>query len=304
MYLDKPTDIYHLVDDEFLNLFSPKHRLFMLMYYYEKYKKYCESINYPAKSMDTFLRNAKRKKIKIIQVCCPYCGNIDIEIKQVKYADLSKMGYCTNCGRKSTAEYIFLQLSAFLRLEEVHRTGIKTLKSHYEPDEIQLISYDIYHMELIELTSILEKTLRDFFMDLSFLKYKNHDAPYIENVIRRSTGNDFMLWEKANDHYKKAFNINFKDIISEECRDNLTDLINIRNVIVHNNGMVDERFMKSPTYNRIDNAMCGDLIFITEEMIAKYLGSILELIGAVEIEFNTMFRKEMHGLIANFYFNL
>ena len=303
-YLAKPTDIYHLVDDAFLNGYSEKQRLFMLIIYYEKYKDYCGKNNFTPDSMDTFLKNARRKKIKIIQVCCPYCGNVDLHIQQLKVSDLSKMGYCTVCGRKSTAEFIFLQLSAFLRLEEVHRAGLKTLGEKYEREAIKILSYDVYHMELIELTSILEKTLRDFFIEMGFLKYKNHNASYIENVIRKSTGNDFMLWDKANEHYKKALDINFKDIISEECRNNISDLVNIRNVVVHNNGMIDDRFKKTATYKRIPDAISGNLIFVTESMIAEYLGSVLELISAVESEFNTMFKQEMHGLIANFYFNL
>ena len=112
-----------------------------------------------------------------------------------------------------------------------------------------------------------------------------------------------MLWEKANDHYKKAFDINLKELLSAECRNNLTDLVNIRNVIVHNNGMIDERFRKSPTYHRIEDAVSGNLIFLTEEIIAKYLRSILELFSVVEKEVNCVFKNEIHGLIANFYFN-
>lgn len=302
-YLDRPTDIYRLVDDRFLDLFSEKHKLFMLVQYYNRYKKYCVEKTILPLPMDTFLKNASRRKIKLIQICCPYCGYIDLIIGDFKKVEMEHMRYCIKCGKKSTAEYIFLQLSAFLRLEEIHRAGINVLKNKYKPDEIRIISYDMYHMELIELTSILEKTLRDFFMDLSLLKYKHHHAPYIDNILKKSSGNDFMLWEKANDHYKKALDINLKEITSEECRKNLTDLVNIRNVIVHNNGMVDERFKTSLTYQRIGDIVSGDLIFLTEELIAKYLGSVLELVSAVEAEFNSFFMNEIHGVVANFYFN-
>lgn len=301
-YLNRKTDIYHLIDEEFLNSFSEKQRMFMLIYYYEKYKKYCDEKNLLPLSMDVFLKNANRRKIKMLQVCCPYCGYIDLVIRQSNCTNIRKIGYCVKCGRKSTAEYIFLQLSAYLRLREVHRAGIVSLKNTYENDKMQIISYDVFHMELIQITSILEKTLRDFFTDLSFVIYKNHNSLYIEELIRKSTGNDFMLWEKANGHYKKALGIDLKQLITKECRNNLTDLANIRNVVVHNNGMIDDKFKKTTTFQRLSDVISGDLIFITDEMIAKYLGSVLELIGVVETEFNKVYKAEMHSLIANYYF--
>lgn len=40
-YLEKSTDIYHLVDENFLRGFGEKQGAFMLMKYYEVYKEYC-----------------------------------------------------------------------------------------------------------------------------------------------------------------------------------------------------------------------------------------------------------------------
>ena len=47
----------------------------------------------------------------------------------------------------------------------------------------------------------------------------------------------------------------------------------------------------------------GDLIFANEHYIAKYLVSVLELIQAVETEFDNIFNAKMNQLIASFYFN-
>lgn len=47
----------------------------------------------------------------------------------------------------------------------------------------------------------------------------------------------------------------------------------------------------------------GDLIFVNEHCIAKYLVSVLELIQVVETEFDNIFNAKMNQLIASFYFN-
>ena len=46
------------------------------------------------------------------------------------------------------------------------------------------------------------------------IRYKAYGHEYIEDLIRKSVGNDFMAWEKANKHYKK------------ECRDDVRNQSN------------------------------------------------------------------------------
>lgn len=48
----------------------------------------------------------------------------------------------------------------------------------------------------------------------------------------------------------------------------------------------------------------GDLIFIKDGDVTKYLGSVLELLIAIEEEFDRSFKEQMNMLIANYYFNL
>ena len=47
----------------------------------------------------------------------------------------------------------------------------------------------------------------------------------------------------------------------------------------------------------------GDLLFIKDEDVDKYLGSVLELLRAIEEEFDRSLKKQMNMLIANYYFN-
>lgn len=303
-YLEKSTDIYHLVDENFLRGFGEKQGAFMLMKYYEVYKEYCNKYHVKKLSIDKFILNARRRKIKLIQICCPYCGEIRIDIRTESFSKIKKqLQYCSKCGKKSTSINIFFQLSSLIRMQEVHRDGYSTLSNKYNKDDMRIITYDIMQMELVQLASILEKALRDFYMDIAHIKYRSYGIRYIDLLIQKSTNNDFMNFDKANDHYKKGLNINLKEYISSESRDNLLDLVNLRNVIVHNNGMVDEKFKNGKTFSRVSDMLEGDLIFVNEHCIAKYLVSVLELIQVVETEFDNIFNAKMNQLIASFYFN-
>lgn len=303
-YLNKRTDVYHLVDQSYLSKFEEKQGAFMLMKYYEFYCSYCKEHNVKIQPIDRFLLNASKKKIKIIQVCCPYCGRIEMLIVQKKMSEIKKMQYCTKCGKKSTAEYVFLQLSSLIRMKEVHNAGFKALSKNHDKETMEIFEYDIMQTEIVELTCILEKILRDFYMDIAHIVYKTNQAEYIERLIEKSTNNDFMHFDKANNHYKKGLNINLHDKVSTECKKKLIDLVNLRNIIIHNNGFIDERFKKTETFRRISHMINGDLIFIKDGDVTKYLGSVLELLIAIEEEFDRSFKEQMNMLIANYYFNL
>lgn len=302
-YLEKSTDVYHLVDENFLMGFDVKHRNFMVKKYYEIYKLYCDNHQMKALSIDNFLLNANRRKVKIIQVFCPYCGEVRVDIKMESISKIKSLQFCSKCGKKSTSINVFLQLSSLIRMQEVHKAGYEVLARSYNQEDMKIIAYDIMQMELVELASVLEKTLRDFYMDIVHIKYRSFGIEYIDFLIQKNTNNDFMNFDKANVHYKRGIGIDLKDKISPECRSNLIDLINLRNVIVHNNGFIDEKFKNTKTFSRVEDLIEGELIFINIEQIDKYLRSVLKIIITVEKIFHDIFSAEMNKLIADHYFN-
>jgi len=302
-YINDYTDVYHIVDEDFINKFAESQRAFMIMYYYGAYSSFCKNNNIRQLPIDTFLMNARRRKIKLIQICCPYCGNIDLRIENKSIIDLKAKKYCVNCGKSSASENIFSQLGALIRMQEVYRAGYEVLEKKYDTDKLELICYDVFHMEIIELTCILEATLRNLYTEMIYIKYKNFKSSYIGDIIEKSTSNDFMNVEKANKHYKSGLNINLKEMISLECWNSLIDLVQIRNTVVHNNGMIDEKFTKSKSFIRIKSNIDGNLIFINSNMITNYLSNVLELIYSIKNEFDLMYNSEMPSLIANYYFN-
>jgi hypothetical protein len=91
------------------------------------------------------------------------------------------------------------------------------------------LSYDIYQLELIEITSIIEVSLREFFVCLVYLTFQNTKNKYFEKKKKKSTGNDFMNIGKANNHYKKALDIDLRNLIS--CEEAVKNSVSMGNKI-------------------------------------------------------------------------
>lgn len=112
-----------------------------------------------------------------------------------------------------------------------------------------------------------------------------------------------MKIDKANQHYKKALNINLRSMIDDKTWFDLIDLVNIRNTIIHNNGMIDDKFKKTKTFQRIQDCICGDLIFLDEKEINNYLKQVTQIADIIGKAFEEKYSMLKYGLIANYYFN-
>lgn len=295
--------LYDIVDEKFIDNFNFKHKTFMMDIYYEKYLEYCGTKKTKPQSREKFFTNMRRKKLKLVQICCPYCGNMEIVFLEEKIEDINRIKYCANCGKTSASENAQFQLSSIIRMRYVDDLGVKQADQKHPNNNISILAYEIYHHELILLSSILEVLLRSFFETLIHLNYMGKKNDYVANIIRKSTGNDFMHFDKANDHYKKALGINLKEHISADCRLNLIDLVNIRNTLVHNNGMADKKFKETNTYQRVQRFITGNLIFLTPPDIDFYYLQVAEICDAVIDIFEERYSSQKHDLIANFYFN-
>ena len=221
--------------------------------------------------------------------------------EKIGYIEQSK--YCVNCGKSSAAQTIFYQISRMLRIHHFHKAGAEKLKQEMNDDSFRLLSYDVYQLELIELSSILEVILRDFFEAFVYINYNGAKNNYVANIINKSMGNDFMNIEKANAHYKKALNINLRSYINDTTWSDLIDLVNMRNAIVHNNGMIDEKFKKTVTFKRVESCLNGDLLFLNTEKTFYYLNSVIEIATIIAELFEEKYSTQKFAIIANYYFN-
>lgn len=297
------TDIYHIIDEDFMSGFSNNHLSYMKEYYYNFYKLYCTQNNKTYLPKDNFYTNMRRHKIKLVQICCPYCGNMNILVAIGSLASIKSLKYCTSCGKRSATENAYIHVSRIIRIQQFHEAGLQMLTKQNSTEDLTLMSLDIYQLELIELTSIIEACLRDFFISFVYLKYKDTRTKYINNIIEKNIANDFMNIEKANNHFKKALKINLRALLSQESWNRLIDIVQIRNTLIHNNGLIDNKFRNSNTYIRISKLIHGNLIFLDKESIKKYLETVTELLSEITRIFNEQYPLQIHSLIANYYFN-
>lgn len=234
---------------------------------------------------------------------CPFCGKINLTISTEKIKEIQKYKYCANCGKKSVYHNSLINLSRFIRIFTQNRIALDFMKKNNEEYDDETLTFDMYHLEIVELTSIIEVSLRDFFYLLVKLNYNLMENKYFLNVLDKYTGNDFMNIQKANNHYKKALNINLKELINDNSFNLLLDICSIRNVVIHNNGFIDENFLNSKSYKKYKNLIVGNMLFLNEEIIKDFYFAVTNLLEILETLFNQYFENNIHSLIVNYYFN-
>ena len=190
-------EMYALVDEEFLAKFSNQHLNYMKKLYYSFYAGYCKRIKRKPLTSEDFFKNMHDKK----------------ESKTAGY------NFCHSCGRTSTLKNIQKHLARFVRIKRMNRISIQAVAEHRPETEKWLLAYDCYQIEIIELASIIEVLFRDYFEALLFISCESKKDSFLEKIVRKYTGNDFMNIEKTNDIYKKAFGIEIRKNLNAETWD-------------------------------------------------------------------------------------
>lgn len=296
-------EIYALVDEEFLSGFSTKHLNYMKQYYYSRYLELCDSMDRIPLAVDIFFKNMHRRRFQFYQLCCPYCGTISLTVHDKKCPGGGGYNYCHACGRTSTLRNVQRQLSRFVRINKMNRMSIELLSEQRPEKEKWLLAYDCYQIEIVELASIIEVLLRDYFEALLFISSAAEKDSFINKAVRKYTSNDFMNIEKANHIYREAFGIKIRENLTPITWNNLVDIVNLRNMIVHNNGQVDKYFKTTTTYSRWKERIDDPLIRIEDEDITKLLLSVIDAVTIVSNLYLEGYYRSRNRVIANYYFN-
>ncbi len=295
-------EIYTLVDENFLSQFSGTQRQVLENAYYRYYLTICERIKRTPLEKVVFFTNMRRRRFRFYQLCCPYCGVTEIMVVDNRISKSGDFNYCPHCGKGSVEQIVFNQLARFTRIAYINNVGIAVYAAKYPKKDIRLIGYDGYQMELVELTSIVEVILRDFFNALFHMSYYGVKNSYIEKMTNKYTGNDFMNIEKANDHYKKALSIDIKSSLSTDIWNDLIDITNMRNMMIHNNGMIDSRFRNTKTFERLRNSIDDNLLFLDQKMIEHYYNTVSKTAEIISGIFRTKYKELKNAMIAMHHF--
>lgn len=297
-------EIYSRVDEKFLSDFKPKHLDFMENIYYNYYFKLCKEYKRKPLEKQKFFTNMHRQRFQLYQFCCPYCESVFIMWRDKTIDKHDGFNYCPNCGRGSIVCNIQNQIYRFIRISNVNRLGLHTLKEKFPEKDDWILGFDSYQMELVELASIIEILFRDYFLALCFINNMGVSNKYFKKAIANDTKNDFMNIEKANNQFKKAFHINIKQLITESEWNSCIDIVNLRNMIVHNNEMLDERFKSTQSFVRLKDKIIGNIIKIDEQDIQKYLTNVVYAVTKISNAFLEKYNLLRNVVIANYYFNL
>lgn len=296
--------LYRLVDEDLISKFADSQKEYMKDFYYSLYVQYCAKRKRRPLDKDSFFSNMRRRKIKIIQICCPYCGEISSIVVEGTIQDtLGQYNYCYKCGKPSTKEHVSRTNSRLTRIVYLHRLGMAKLTESREINDLKLYTYDIMQLELVEIESTFETLMRELYTTLLYLKYGNVKEGFLQSIIEKDVANDFLNIIKANNHFKKALGINLKLELDPADWQDLIDLVELRNTIVHNDGMADKKFKKSDTFQRVQHMIKGDLIFISPEDISRYLQKTFLVFDILNRKLNEEFESNAPILIANSVFN-
>ena len=277
-------------------------------YYYSIYVNYCKYRHKRTLNRENFFTNMRRKKVKLIQVCCPYCGRIVcLPIEGTLEKTIGIFNYCFNCGKPSITVRASRRFDRLTRMAIIHKLG-KTALAEMKKDEIsdiELFTHDVMQLELVEIESTMETLLREIYRTLLYIKFKNVKEGFLNSLIQKDEANDFLNIDKANNHFKKALEINLKKELDPAIWNDLVDLNALRSAIIHNDGKADEKFMNSATNKsgRIQHMMRGDLIVVSESDIQKYLDAVKKLFSVLDDKLDEEFNKNAPNLIANSVFN-
>lgn len=91
--------------------------------------------------------------------------------------------------------------------------------------------------------------------------------------------------------------------MNAETWDDLLDIVNLRNMVVHNNGQVDKRFESTSTFRRWKDRVDIPLIKIEDEDIAKLLSSVIDAVTIISNLYLKEYYQRRNRVIANYYFN-
>lgn len=298
----RTNEIYTLVDENFLSQFPSIQRKTLEDMYYSIYLKVCESRKKKPLNRDIFFTNMRRRRLRFFQLCCPYCGATGVMLHDNRISHSEGYNYCSSCGKGSTESIINDQLARFTRIRFINSIGIAAYASMRPDSDIRLIGYDGYQMEIIELASIVEVILRDCFVALFNMSFYGAREAFVTKLLNRYIGNDFLLIEKATDHYKKALGIDLKAIIPTEIWNDLVDVTNMRNMMIHNNGMIDSQFRKSKSYERLKDKVDGPLLLIDQDMIDSYYNSVSHASTIVMEVFQKKYHELKKSMIAMHYY--
>ena len=305
-------EIYSRINSDFLTLMNTHTRHFMLGIYYDEFKKI--SRDHVLQKEFTFLEFSEKleqNEISMFQQHCLNCGAIDIILMS---EGSHEPQYCTKCGRKSLSDFGIENIDRISRVFSFNNVAVSKMQSNVEGKSKysdKLITFDTNQIELIVINSVLETIVKEYFEQLMKLKLLKINDSTLIKIINESYKNDFQNIEKTISIFKRYLGINLKESVSEEDIKNIKEIVELRNIFIHNNGVADEKFLRKfenkTLINNLKtkNKIVGDkYIFLDRSDIMNYVKSIINLFTSLETIFTLTFSQNIKNVFISYYLTM
>lgn len=270
---------YILINEDFIKRISDEKREVLKDIMYKMYR---DSIGKNTKklSREIYFKSLNKVKIKIMCSYCAYCKRLHIIGIQGKLEDVKVARYCVSCGESNIYEKANLGLKKVNNLLEV--SG--------KLDEVtdkELVD-DLNQQILVLIATKMEVFFRDYYTTFLNMKIVKSGHSEIER-FEKDCKNDFINIDKTNDRFKKELGINLKSTIGNDMYKDMKEISAYRNVIVHNNGICDKKFLGYGigTYN------VEDTVKVKFKDINRYLETTKEAIRLVGKIYEDMYLDEV-----------
>jgi hypothetical protein len=130
------------------------------------------------------------------------------------------------------------------------------------------------------MMSVFEVYLRDCYAGILNARFVGMNNSLFEKFIK-DCKNDFLNPGKANERFQKELGIDIKQLVEKDIFRKLVELAEYRNVIIHNNGICDERFVKAG----IGAYHVHDIVYIDIATLQNYLEALDITVKALDLEY-------------------
>lgn len=287
-------------------------RQFMLGIYYDEFKRISRSqVLQKEFTFLEFSEKLEQNEISMFQQHCLNCGTIDIILES---EGSHEPQYYTKCGRKSLSDFGIENIDRISRVFSFNNVAVSKMistvhgKSEYSD---KLITFDTNQIELIIINSVLETIVKEYFEQLMKLKLMKINDSTVIKIINESYKNDFQNIEKTISIFKRYLGINLKESVSEEDIKNIKEIVELRNIFIHNNGVADEKFLRKIENKTLinnlktNNKIVGDkYIFLERSDIMNYVKSIINLFTSLETIFTLSFSQNIKNVFISYYLTM
>lgn len=214
-------------------------------------------------------------KYKFIYFYCPKCKKSGVLVLRTPPFSPDQLKFCCSCGLSNPFyKYEIGKKKIILLL---------ALSDAFKDTSASQIDYVLNQQIVTLIMSVLESFLRDIYVNILNAKFVESESSLFEKFIR-DCKNDFMNPGKTNERFYKELGIHFKESIGRDVFKKLSDLAEYRNVIVHNAGICDQRFLDK----RIGNHELYEQITIQTATVKMYFEAVEITVSKLAIIYNAI----------------